>query len=119
MRKFFAGIGGVLLLSGCSPPSLLNNPGVFPLPEEGSVSTVSLITPCMSDLSALKGLNRSAFFVYRGQFDEIERVYDIYQRDATNFGKDPKELLSMELVAKINQVCSAVKSSVYLEVQKK
>ena len=116
MKQHMAGIICLLLLSGCTRQEVFTGPDVLILPVSGSV--LSPDNPCVTDFAALRELNPAAFSTYREQFDEINRVYAMYQRDAANLGKDPKELLSMALGAKFNQVCSRVKYSVYTEVQK-
>ncbi|EEF4509528.1 hypothetical protein FWL67_21645 [Salmonella enterica] len=119
MKKIILGAACLLVLSGCAhqgktpPRSALT-------PVSGTqVANVPLDNQCVKDFAVLKKMNPSSFSLFRGQFDDINRVYAIYQRDAVNLGKDPKELLSMELGAKLNQVCSRVKYAVYTEVQKK
>lgn len=116
MKQHLAGIICLLLLSGCTRQGVFTGPDVLTLPVSGSV--LSPDNPCVTDFAALRELNPAAFSAYREQFDEINRVYALYQRDVTNLGKDPKELLSMELGAKLNQVCTRVKYSVYTAVQK-
>lgn len=118
MKKTLSVAACLLVLSGCvqqgkTPRSALT-------PAAGTaVATVPLDNQCVKDFAVLKGLNPTAFSQFRTQFDDINRVYALYQKDAVNLGKDPKELLSMELGAKLNQVCSRVKYAVYTEVQKK
>ena len=119
MNKLILGAVCLSLLSGCVQQGKKQIKSALNQPAGGSVVSVPMDNQCVKDFAVLKGLNSSAFSAYRGQFDEINRVYAMYQRDAANLGKDPKELLSMELGAKLNQVCSRVKYSVYTEVQKK
>lgn len=116
MKRRLAGIICLLLLSGCTRQAIFTGPDVLTLPVSGDA--LSPDNPCVTDFAALRELNPAAFSAYRGQFDEINRVYALYQRDAANLGKDPKELLNMELGAKLNQICSRVKYSVYTAVQK-
>ncbi|EHQ1051818.1 hypothetical protein KQL11_005050 [Salmonella enterica] len=119
MNKLFIAAACLSLLSGCALQGNKQVKSALNQPAGGSVVSVPMDNQCVKDFTVLKGLNSSAFSAYRGQFDEINRVYAMYQRDAASLGKDPKELLSMELGAKLNQVCSRVKYSVYTEVQKK
>lgn len=121
MKKTLLGLVCLSLLSGCAhqKKSAVKTPLNTGVTSSVSVVTVPLDNQCVKDFAVLKGLSPAAFTTYRGQFDDINRVYALYQRDAANLGKDPKELLSMELSSKLNQVCSRVKYAVYTEVQKK
>lgn len=67
---------------------------VLNLPVSGSVLSPDNL--CVTDFAVLREFNLAEFSVYREHFDEINRIYALYQRDITNLGKDPKELLSME-----------------------
>lgn len=119
MKKWILGMVCLSVLSGCTQQGKKPIKTALSQPATSAVATVPMDNQCVKDFAVLKGLNASAFSTYRGQFDDINRVYALYQRDAANLGKDPKELLSMELSSKLNQVCSRVKYSVYTEVQKK
>ncbi|MFS6817164.1 hypothetical protein [Citrobacter meridianamericanus] len=116
MKQHLAGIICLLLLAGCTRQEVFTGPDVLILPVSGSV--LSPDNPCVTDFAALRDFNPATYSTYREQFDEINRVYAMYQQDVINLGKDPKELLSMELEAKLNQVCTRVKYSVYITVQK-
>lgn len=119
MKKCLLAVLAISLLSGCTS---LHKAPARSMADKMQAGTPAGVTPdlqCAKDFGVLKGLNGQSFAELRGQFDEINRVYAVYQREATKLGKDPKELLSMELGSKLNQVCARVKYNVYTEIQKK
>ncbi|MFM5363593.1 hypothetical protein ACET98_21180 [Aeromonas veronii] len=110
----------VLTLAGCSKsPSLIAKDNRV----NGKTQEAQLNAPiderCHKDFQVLRELNIVAYHAYYQQLDEIYNIYVLYKAEQQRMGKDPKELMSMELESKMNQVCSRVKYSVYVEVQKK
>lgn len=89
--------------------------------QSQSATTESADAPidqrCADDFAVLLSYNPVAFKSYRVQFDKVSKVYAFYKAEANRLGRDPKELLAMELESKLNQICSRVKYSVYVETQ--
>lgn len=110
----------LLMLTGCAKsPSLIAKDKTVNGKKQETQLNAPIDERCYKDFQVLRELNSVAYRAYYQQLDDIYKVYVLYKAEQQRMGKDPKELMSMELESKMNQVCSRVKYSVYVEVQKK
>ncbi|WP_368195906.1 hypothetical protein [Aeromonas sp. R2-2] len=110
----------LLMLTGCAKsPSLIAKDAMVNGKKQETHLNAPIDERCHKDFQVLRELNSVAYRAYYQQLDDIYKVYVLYKAEQQRMGKDPKELMSMELESKMNQVCSRVKYSVYVEVQKK
>ena len=68
---------------------------------------------CYELLTALKGLDNSAFETYKQQFNTINKSYEVYKRNRPIIDKNSAEIMKTEIDSKIEVVCSRVRSAVF------
>ncbi|MBB6115050.1 hypothetical protein [Rahnella sp. Larv3_ips] len=74
---------------------------------------------CLKEFEALGDLDPIGYDLYAKQFAEINKNYATYKSQGNNVNKDAKEILSLELDAKLQLVCARVKNSVFHSMQKR
>lgn len=104
----------VLLLSGCSAQY---NKSLVARHDGGNKFTPE--TQCVKNFEILRGLNPALFEKYRDQFDELNKSYKYYQINQSLLDKDPKEIIPLEINAKLKTVCERVKNASYNEIKKR
>ncbi|MEN0584862.1 MULTISPECIES: hypothetical protein [unclassified Kosakonia] len=68
---------------------------------------------CYEWLTALKGLDKSAFQTYTQQFKTINNSYEVYKRNQPIIDKNAAEIMKTEIDNKVEVVCSRVRSAVF------
>ncbi|AGN85399.1 hypothetical protein BK797_17405 [Kosakonia sacchari] len=68
---------------------------------------------CYEWLTALKGLDKSAFQTYTQQFKTINNSYEVYKKNQPIIDKNAAEIMKTEIDNKVEVVCSRVRSAVF------
>ncbi|RCW98092.1 MULTISPECIES: hypothetical protein [Kosakonia] len=68
---------------------------------------------CYEWLTALKGLDKSAFQIYTQQFKTINNSYEVYKKNQPIIDKNAAEIMKTEIDNKVEVVCSRVRSAVF------
>lgn len=100
------------LLAGCSAPNTL------PAKKETSPNT-SKQNICLNEFKALQHLSKSDYEVYQQQFNQLNKTYDVYKNNKEVINKDSKEILNIELNAKLTLICARVKNAVFINMDKR
>ena len=68
---------------------------------------------CYEWLTALKGLDKSAFQIYTQQFKTINNSYEVYKKNQPIIDKNAADIMKTEIDNKVEVVCSRVRSAVF------
>ncbi|QLK62114.1 hypothetical protein GE278_15630 [Enterobacteriaceae bacterium Kacie_13] len=74
---------------------------------------------CNKEFVALGKLDPNAYALYTKQFAEINKSYATFKAQGDNLNKDAKEVLGLEIDAKLQLVCARVKNSAFQNMQKR
>ena len=68
---------------------------------------------CYEWLTALKGLDKSAYQIYTQQFKTINNSYEVNKKNQPIIDKNAAEIMKTEIDNKVEVVCSRVRSAVF------
>ncbi|WLI76394.1 hypothetical protein Q5705_17685 [Kosakonia sp. H02] len=74
---------------------------------------------CYELLTALKGLDNSAFETYKQQFSTINQSYEVYKKNQPIIDNNSAEIMKTEIDNKIEVVCSRVRSAVFTNMSRR
>lgn len=94
------------ILSGCVNKSL-------PVQQQPKPGTQA----CLKEFTALGKLDPDAYSKYSKQFAELNKSYATFKSEGDNLNKDAKEVLGLELDAKLQLVCARVKNAAFHSMQ--
>ncbi|PKE31872.1 hypothetical protein CWS43_07475 [Rahnella sp. AA] len=93
-------------LSGCANKSL-------PIQQQSKPGSQA----CLKEFTALGKLDPAAYLMYSKQFAELNKSYATFKSEGDNLNKDAKEVLGLELDAKLQLVCARVKNAAFHSMQ--
>ncbi|TKV10296.1 hypothetical protein FDX19_11555 [Citrobacter sp. wls619] len=91
------------LMSGCAKKNI---PDVVKNPPQGQVS-------CYQSITTLKVLDKKSFDVYKKQFDKINELYVVYNKQKSQLDSESAEIIKLEVNNKLMVVCSRVRNAVF------
>lgn len=111
MRKIISVvmISASVLLSGCA--------NVSKGTQSGNIAENR--TECLNEFKTLSQIDPPTFTLYQGQFAKLNDAYDVYKKNGGQINKDARDMLGMELDAKLNVVCARVKSATFQNMAKR
>ncbi|WP_342323850.1 hypothetical protein AAEY27_05235 [Kosakonia sp. BYX6] len=74
---------------------------------------------CYELLTALKGLDNSAYETYKQQFNTINQTYEVYKKNQPIIDNNSSEIMKSEIDNKIEVVCSRVRSAVFTDMSRR
>lgn len=83
-----------------------NIPDVVKNPPQGQVS-------CYQSITTLKVLDKKSFDVYKKQFDKINELYVVYNKQKSQLDSESAEIIKLEVNNKLMVVCSRVRNAVF------
>lgn len=98
-----------VLLSGCAGSSSVTKTG----------NIAENKAECLNEFKTLSRIDPPSFAYYQSQFATLNDAYAVYKKNAGQMNKDARDMLGMELDAKLKVVCARVKSATFQNMDKR
>lgn len=117
MKRIFL-LGAISLVTmqliGCSHSTIKKT---TPVTQSNTIAEQNIT--CANEFTALNRIDPETYNFYLGQFNELNKAYQIYKQNAGMLNKDARDMLGMELDSKLKLVCARVKSANFQNMTKR